>query len=651
LYPNIHGLARAATSRQASPAQPRRSIAVHDSGYINPAAGMMGLDTKNLLGLEFWEACAEAKGTGLESALRRALETGESIELDHYCESKLKWFSCKIYPAARGGVTVYFRDITETRNQLRQKELLTLIDRQTVKVQSPESTAGLIMELLANHLGIDRCAVWFSSGDVYHVVSEYSRMRTSVMGAYHRSELGEELAAMLEAEHPVAMPDLRLEGLYPPLAEAYEAHGVRSVLIVPVTKQGELAAGLVLQHSSPRMWTTAEICLSQSTGVRLREMFERHRITAELEANERRLNLAQSAGRLGSFEWWIPEGSIIWSNALNELWGLGTNGFRGTWEEWLGMMAGGDGKCVDEILRKAFEARAEEVEYEFRAVMPSGKTCWFRGRARINYSPSGEPLCMIGVNIDIDEHVKRTELLRQANTDLEQFAYSASHDLQEPLRNISIYSELLTMRYSENLDDRARNFLGIIRNSATRMITLVKDLLFYAKLGNSNEAASQEADANDALEFAKTALAEQLAEAGAQVESVRLPVLRMARVHLEQLFINLIGNAVKYRSAAVPRVAVSAALNGRNWTISVSDNGIGIDPQYHDVVFGLFKRLHTADLYEGTGVGLAICQRVVERHGQKIWFESRPGLGSIFHFTAEGAGTDATQTSADRGGQ
>lgn len=229
--------------------------------------------------------------------------------------------------------------------------------------------------------------------------------------------------------------------------------------------------------------------------------------------------------------------------------------------------------------------------------------------------------------------------LQRVVADLEQFAYSASHDLQEPIRNVAIYSEILGARYGAALDAKGQQFLGFVNEGARRLEMLVKDLLVYTRAtsGVDGEPVAI-VDANIVFEQTLASLAEAIRESGATVTRDTLPQMRVHEVHLQQILQNLIGNAIKYRSQAPPRIHVSAINTGSQWRFSVTDNGIGIEPQYKERIFGIFKRLHTSKQYSGTGMGLAICKRLVERYQGRIWVESEPGKGATFFFTLPAAG-------------
>ena len=238
-----------------------------------------------------------------------------------------------------------------------------------------------------------------------------------------------------------------------------------------------------------------------------------------------------------------------------------------------------------------------------------------------------------GTSTDIDEQKRVEDQLRRANQDLEQFAFSASHDLQEPLRTVKIYSELLVKRHADKLDGEALQFMKFLRNGATRMEALVRDLLTYTQAARFDEP-TKITDANEALKTALANLSGAIVESGAEVTTGPLPPVLVNATHLLQLFQNLIGNAIKYRSPErMPAVHIEAERQSGYWVFSIVDNGIGIDPEYKENIFGLFKRLHSNDEYSGTGIGLAICQRIVDRYHGRIWVESEPGRGSTFRFS------------------
>ncbi|HLH00981.1 MAG TPA: ATP-binding protein [Bryobacteraceae bacterium] len=225
------------------------------------------------------------------------------------------------------------------------------------------------------------------------------------------------------------------------------------------------------------------------------------------------------------------------------------------------------------------------------------------------------------------------EELRRLNAELQQFAYSASHDLREPLRVISLYCEVIKKQFGGQLGPAGDQFIKYMVESVRRMEQLLTDLLNYTRSTAVGEDPAALVDANIPLQRALTNLGPDIEQSGITIATDAMPQVRVHEFHLEQLFQNLIGNAIKYRSPKNPTADIRVKQEGDFWLFSIADNGIGIDPQYADIIFGLFKRLHQKEEYSGTGIGLAICKRIVERYGGRIWVDSDLGKGAIFYFT------------------
>ena len=222
--------------------------------------------------------------------------------------------------------------------------------------------------------------------------------------------------------------------------------------------------------------------------------------------------------------------------------------------------------------------------------------------------------------------------LDRSNKDLEKFAYVASHDLQEPLRMVASYTQLLARRYKGKLGAEADDFINFAVDGANRMKQLIQDLLAYSRL-STRGASFAIVDSQDTCKAAITNLHQAIADAGAVLTVDSLPIVLADASQLTQLFQNLIGNAIKYCGDRIPEIRVTARNEGADWIFTVSDKGIGIEPQYFERIFEMFQRLHTRKEYAGTGIGLAICRNIVERHGGKLWVESQLGEGSKFIFT------------------
>ncbi|HMQ79837.1 MAG TPA: PAS domain S-box protein [Ignavibacteria bacterium] len=299
----------------------------------------------------------------------------------------------------------------------------------------------------------------------------------------------------------------------------------------------------------------------------------------------------------------------------------------------------GDWKAIEEKTKDWNRAGSPGVlNLEFRVRRADGRYIWVEDHM-IKVRNNGDSH-MAGVLINITEHKTTEEKLKQlaeklsqSNKELEQFAYVASHDLQEPLRMVASYIQLLQRRYKGNISAEADEFINYSVDGVVRMKTLINDLLAYSRV-NTKEAPLEDVDVNKIVAQNLKNLAASIGETGAQINYGELPVVRANSLHINQLFQNLISNAIKFRKPDVnPVVNISAKHAGDEWLFTVSDNGIGIDKEFSDKIFVIFQRLHNSSEYPGTGIGLAICKKIVEKLGGHLWVESEPGKGSTFTFT------------------
>lgn len=298
---------------------------------------------------------------------------------------------------------------------------------------------------------------------------------------------------------------------------------------------------------------------------------------------------------------------------------------------WLSAVHPEERAMVQEAFHRSASARAH-FRLEYRIRRHDGQWRWALDAAGPRFSSDGEFLGYVGSIIDITERREMEESLRQANADLQEFTYAAAHDLQEPLRNMVIYGELLADSLGR-LEGDPQRFLSFTLEGAKRMQTLVADLLTYTHLSN-NQLEQSDVDTGKVVAEVVQSLQPLIEESKAVIDTGSLPVVRGHETRLSQLFSNLITNAIRYRRPeAAPHIQVSCERAEAEWSFAVRDNGIGINPAYHQQIFGVFKRLHGRSI-SGTGIGLAICRRVVEQHGGRIWVTSAgEGHGSTFHFT------------------
>jgi PAS domain S-box-containing protein len=353
--------------------------------------------------------------------------------------------------------------------------------------------------------------------------------------------------------------------------------------------------------------------------------------TAE-ELSRREAQFRNLADALPALCWMAyGDGHIFWYNSR---WYEYTGTTLEQMEGW-GWQSVHDPEVLPQVMQRwtASISSGESFEMVFPLRRADGAFRPFLTRIVPIRDEEGRIVRWFGTNTDIAGQKEIERELRNANADLEQFAYSASHDLQEPLRTVKVFSQLLGARARDKLDGQSLEYLDNLISGAMRMEALLRDLLIYARTTRLETPATS-TDANHAVQAALENLKGAIAESGAIIDFEPLPTLRVHPTQLQQLFQNLISNGIKYRRSGVtPSVRITSKKLNAQWLFSVVDNGIGIEARYTEQIFGLFKRLHAGNTYSGTGIGLALCQRIVERHNGRIWVESKPGEGSTFYFT------------------
>ena len=355
---------------------------------------------------------------------------------------------------------------------------------------------------------------------------------------------------------------------------------------------------------------------------------------------EERLRLALQAAGGGAWDLDLVRDRSWWSTELYRLWGV-EPGKSLNLAEALDLIDPHDREHVMNQVRKAIDERTV-YECEFRLRTSGAPQPWMASRGQVHYDSSGEPVRLIGITLDISAHKANEASLRQtnealtrSNVELQRFAHVAAHDLQTPLRSIGSFAELLKMNAQEHLDSKSKEWLDRILNSAVQLRTLVRDLLQYSSI-DSQPLQAAPVSMDQVLDRVLLLLDAEIESTQCTVTRTELPMVSGEDSQLTQLLLNLLANAIKYRSARAPTIHVAVERSNDAWLFAVRDNGIGIDARHFDRIFEVFERLHSAQEYPGTGIGLAICRRIVQRHGGRIWVESQLGVGSTFFFTLPG---------------
>ncbi|OAN46702.1 hypothetical protein A6A04_06270 [Paramagnetospirillum marisnigri] len=365
----------------------------------------------------------------------------------------------------------------------------------------------------------------------------------------------------------------------------------------------------------------------------------RNRRASSEERSQALLASVQRVAQLGIAERSLRSGQSLWSDEFHAILGLTPGEVQPSMSLFLDCVHPSDRAEVEAALELVAK-EGRRLERNFRIIRPDGDIRIINGRAEVEVDAAGTPIRLDSIIQDVTER-KRLEdeldgLIRElwrSNEELEQFAYVASHDLRQPLRVVGSYVSLLEEELQGNLNGDAQEYMGFVRDGVRRMDRLINDLLTYSRVGRI--ATDQQVSLEQALASATADLQFEIEESGARVRADgELPVVMGDQSEMERLFLNLIGNAVKYRSPERPPEIVVACHDLEDaWRISVTDNGIGIPVEHAERVFGIFQRLHARDEFEGTGVGLAIVKKIVERHGGGIRVETDRAEGTCVTFT------------------
>jgi PAS domain S-box-containing protein len=402
-------------------------------------------------------------------------------------------------------------------------------------------------------------------------------------------------------------------------------------------------------YASVNRWFEVSAYPSQKgLTVYFKDVTERKQAIEEIRAANERFVKVSEATNDAIWDWDIANGTIHWGIGFEKLFGYDLKKFKPSLEAWGAHVHPEDSESVRYSL-DALLANPEEDhwQFEYRYQKTTGEYLYVLDKGIVTRTPSGEAVRMVGAVIDITHHKEYEQSLKELNTqleeraralaisneELEQFAYVASHDLQEPLRMVTSFLTQLNKKYRNELDDKAHQYIDFAVDGAKRMRQVILDLLEYSRVGREEDQLV-ELPLNMVVADVSRLLHREIERSGAKIHFHDLPVVNNYKTPLIQIFQNLISNAIKYTAATVsPDITITAERKNNEWLIAVRDNGIGIEAEYFDKIFIIFQRLHGRKEYSGTGMGLALVKKNVEVLGGRIWLESSPGQGSTFYFT------------------
>ncbi|HEX5513157.1 MAG TPA: ATP-binding protein [Gammaproteobacteria bacterium] len=485
--------------------------------------------------------------------------------------------------------------------------------------------------------------------------------------AHHREE-----QAAAEAEHegrlrtslgitPVTVVhrdrDMRVTWVYNPLIsnpvrrlvgrtpeETYRPESAASLraFYQPVLERGQSVHSLIELSSAsanvtrlydmfaqPLRDQDGEVCGISCAAYDVTRLVETHRV---LEAREAQLRLALDAADMAEWEYDIKSGKIIHSSSFSRLYGMPLQQGPSSPEVFAARLASGCRETIKSRFVDAIVAGQKNVNKQYRITWPNGTERWIASRGQVQYE-NGQPVRIIGIEMDITEERRTLELLERTNAELEQFAYAASHDLKEPMRTISSFATLLERHLEDALDERARGYIDFIRRGTQRMERLINGLLEYARTSHIGQE-QEEVHLEEVLLEVVQQLDSMIISSGSEISNDPLPLVRGDRLMLSSVLQNLLSNAMKFRRGEAPaKIHLSAGRRGQQWLIKVADNGPGIESAIRQKVFEPFHRLSRDENRPGAGLGLALCKKIIERHGGRIWVETNPSGGSVFLFT------------------
>jgi len=615
-----------------------------------PAATLVKLErAEDLIGKNIWVIFPEINVLKQYPAYPSIMQENRSLIFKEYFPAFNNWIELSVYPSDEN-IVVYFKNVSE----IVQRKKMLLLEREVLAMNAnPFKDLHQVLDTyiasvaqIYNELPM---ILWQSQGSSFQTSSSIN-IPASLINSISTLKVENSIwPAWSGMEENNAKSNAASGSDSQEVNEILSKHGFIASTAYPVSQaSGDAWGVLEIFYKEGQQEQIGQNDLALQMTNFLSILLESKLAQENIWLSNQRYDLISRATNDIIWEWDVEKGLLVKANTgLSDFFGVEIGKEQILFNAWEQLLHPDDYNRVIKKRNDSLRNKSNQYwEDEFRMQGHSGKYNYFYHKAFIVRSTEGKPIRLFGATqnitrrkedeallLELNKQLKqRADELAASNVELERFAYVASHDMQEPLRMITSFLQLFRKKYQEKIDDTAEQYLHFVMDGADRMKRLITDLLEYSRIG-SNKGVAESIDINQLMKEVQEVFVNRIAECEATIICKDLPVIMGNKTQLFQLFQNLVGNALKYIGKEKPIVIVSGQEEDNHFLFSLQDNGIGIKPMFFDKIFVLFQRLHHKHQYSGTGIGLSVCKKIVEKHGGKIWVTSEPDKGSTFYFT------------------
>jgi len=615
------------------------------------AERMLHVKREEIIGKNLWEVFSNVIPLKFYNEYHRAVNENTAVHFKEYFPLLKMWFDVSGYPSEKG-LSVYFKDVTQTQRLIELERL----EKEVLEMNAvPENKLEEILDFYLKeiekiHEGMLCSILRLENNRIYNWSSPSlpERFRNAIDGEPIGENAGSCGTAAYRKEK-VIVTDIEHDPLWANYKTLALNEGLKACWSFPIeNSKKKLLGTFAIYYTEPKEPTREDENTIERARNILLIILENKMAEETIRLSNERYDLVAKATNDAIWDWNVQTGEVVRTgNGLQVLFGYDPQEASSDNNFWMNKVHPADIERVVNKRGEIFKNPQEDYwEDEYRFLKSDGTYAYVYDKGYIIRDEHGEVVRVIGATQDItgrkeneiilkelnEKLEKRARELLESNAELERFAYVASHDLQEPLRMVSSFLQILKKKFHNQLDETANQYIHFAVDGADRMKKLINDLLEYSRIG-SNKEVFETIHVKEIINSVLNIYSNRIKEKKALIKIEEMPVIEGAKTQIAQLFQNLIGNALKYCNKHKPQITVSYIESTDTWTFSVKDNGIGIDKKYWDKIFIIFQRLHNKTEYSGTGIGLSICKKIVERHGGEIWVESEVNKGSTFYFT------------------